>query len=1790
MRNRLSFLLGIFLCSTLSAVSATDMTSSILNPGFDGMGFGGWLNKGFQTQTNSAFNGKNFKAYAERWVASGNNLPDSYLLQNLTGLANGRYTLTVAAANTQDGSAAEGAYLVGNQNTTTIGAYNDSYSVTFYVVDGTAEIGIKLESCTGNWVAFDNFRLTQESTTLADLRAGLSALLTVANSVKESSMQSSALSTLNSAITTASSYVSNGSESNVVSAYATLKSAVRNARNSIFYTRTTSGSGVAPTVTTDTRYAVGRDIAFARSTVSGNDILEQGFCYSSTNTLPTVADDRSTRYIDHVGYIHVLDQLTPGTCYYIRAYAVTTSYAVGYGDVLRIYTLPSGHFTYNFNSSGDDNIDARIKGAMDGLIGYWNQTTSITAFTPTANYNSGVATADCSYGGWIRYGPSEDYQATGTAMHEALHGIGVGTHGSWNLHESNDTYGTWYGKRARDLSRFWDNNNTEYITGGGSHNWAASGSNQTSYTINGAHEDTHTDLQYYGCGLLAQAMCEDGMVPASGGFLPGYCFHHTDNTKYYLRNTHSSYGLNSSCYLAASGTSLQWTTYANDAAAADDDKAAWYIEFDPTTQYYYFKNVSTGRYIYYNGSSFSASGTAKNNYTQIHLHLGWWDATFGTGGSQVSMDTYYLMHPANTGTPTCLAADASNALTTATYSPAEAQTASRWMILTMDQADDINDAIVDAERDKVLNLIAKVRTLAASTHTDDTGTANSTLATNLATTETAVATATAAECATHYNNVLSYCKTFMGNTTPGASGYNITFLVTNPDMSSAEGWSGTSPTLSYTVAEFYQMAFDFYQTLPSMPHGRYRMKMQAFQRPGSSTDVFTDYKDGGTDDNPITATIYIGTGTQTMADISTEAQTSRLGVGNETEVTYSDETAYLPNDMQAGAHYFSNSYYDNTVEVEEFTGGTLQFGIKSTSYVTYDWTLFDNLRLYYFGSQTDGQDPAATADGYDITGAMAPYLSTYSQQQWTSDGIGTSGNGSNNHTNGDASVTKPYFESWTSSSGALSNRSIQQTITELPNGTYYIGGSFIASRQNDASLNITGTTFFAGDQSIDISTGNGVPERYSLRVSVTDGTLTYGVRLTDTNANWVAMDNFFLIFDGTADEYYAKATNTSPVRVVLRNPTMDEGTTGWTCTGDAWSTNTTTYTNFFGQFMERWVANNNSLTNSTAMQAVSLRQGNYTLQAAVNAVQQGNTPLSVSGVSLHFADKSVSCHTGNGAPQIYSVTARLEADDYDLGLRISDTDANWVAWDNVILYYYGNGLTPYETALALCRSAVETNEPSLPGAAQSALDDYEWTSSEYESKTSEEINTAITILNNGIAISNASQVATSLIDNADFTGGTNGMDVQGSGGSISVPTEWTFIRNYSGWNDTRVVDISGTKAFNAWAGSITQAELYQDLTGLPNGTYRLTADIKTDTDAQDARVALYGYGSADYIARSADAGKDISGSANDFHTYTVAFEVTNHTARIGIRSDHSYYQVKDIALEFVTNVSQASAETDAGYLRHDFRWSEATEFDATINKYAYAQGVTLYPTVVNQIIKARAGQLTNSRNVVVGGTCADFVITDGTPLALTSATGAFTATSASYTRNMPVKGDGHSRWGTLIMPMTLSSNGDVTFFQMTSVGDGQMRFSSLSGDIAPNTPVLFRLTEEAESLTLNSSGTIGLTTAAQSDLTTATDWQMVGTYSGTTLSVGSSTYYIAQDKFWAPTSRTVSIAPYRAWFQANDNNVKSFNIFIEDDTDGLFQLDADNGQLQPVYDLQGRRVTQSHKGIFIVNGRKTVIR
>ena len=137
----------------------------------------------------------------------------------------------------------------------------------------------------------------------------------------------------------------------------------------------------------------------------------------------------------------------------------------------------------------------------------------------------------------------------------------------------------------------------------------------------------------------------------------------------------------------------------------------------------------------------------------------------------------------------------------------------------------------------------------------------------------------------------------------------------------------------------------------------------------------------------------------------------------------------------------------------------------------------------------------------------------------TFEGWNADGDWSSNTTfyhNGDALLTNRFYEIWVGSGSQLGNRTLSQSVTDLPAGKYQLALDIVATQQGNANLTVTGVNLFLGDQSVSCATANGVPQCFTTPTfEVSNGaTVTMGLEISSTTANWVAFDNFRLLYLG----------------------------------------------------------------------------------------------------------------------------------------------------------------------------------------------------------------------------------------------------------------------------------------------------------------------------------------------------------------------------------------------------------------------------------------------------------------------------------------------------------------------------------------------------------------------------------------------------------------------------------------------------------------------------------------------------
>ena len=713
----------------------------------------------------------------------------------------------------------------------------------------------------------------------------------------------------------------------------------------------------APTVTTDTRFARGATVAYGRATFkyNGSPITKRGFCWSADSKEPTIDDNVSKKILTNNGQIFCMTDLQPATKYYARAYAVAADGSVGYGNVIKIVTLPKGTITWQYDNGGDAAANERINAAVGSCVDYWNNHTSITGLNLNVHYGADTPTADCSYGGWMRVGPNSSYQRTGTIIHEALHAIGVGTHTVWNgsgtpLRGGNGT-GQWLGDRATDLIHFWDDNNTTIVNGDQTHIWP--------YGINGAHEDNGTEVLYTITSLLAQAVGEDGL-PATGAHsfgTPYYSFDQEDNVKYYIKSESETYGLYNSFLVEDANHNLKWKTMTS-AEAEKNDAAAWYVTFTPDNQYYQLRNAATGYYITYSATGVNGiktvSRTTPTDAENFQLMRSRIDIKTSSGTVVTPQRGYWVIHPDNgTQTPPCLAGYSGGSVTTQKLDLSDNKQAQRWLILTKEEASRLDNSALIVAKDEFNKNKSLIESWMNTPHKEVVAGADATMNATLSDLSSKCnASTTPSDVQGYATELLTSGKTYLSQVQIADKDqlFDLTPLMKNPSFEGATtGWFiGTGGTHNYGEIEFYQKVVVAYQIVKSMPKGTYKVKVQGFQRPGSYTDVYSDYANGT---DKVAVNLYVNEksyGSTLLKNIMAERSKTSYNGGDK---AMTDGT-YIPNNMASAAAHFAKGDYDNELTVYIPTDGNVTINLRGANGDASYWTCFDNFRLYYLGAAT----------------------------------------------------------------------------------------------------------------------------------------------------------------------------------------------------------------------------------------------------------------------------------------------------------------------------------------------------------------------------------------------------------------------------------------------------------------------------------------------------------------------------------------------------------------------------------------------------------------------------------------------------------------------------------------------------------------------------------------------------------------------------------------------------------------------------------------------------------------------
>lgn len=431
-------------------------------------------------------------------------------------------------------------------------------------------------------------------------------------------------------------------------------------------------------------------------------------------------------------------------------------------------------------------------------------------------------------------------------------------------------------------------------------------------------------------------------------------------------------------------------------------------------------------------------------------------------------------------------------------------------------------------------------------------------------------------------------------------------------------------------------------------------------------------------------------------------------------------------------------------------------------------------------------------------------------------------------------------------------------------------------------------------------------------------------------------------------------------------------------------------------------------------------------------------------------------------------------------------------------------------------------------------------------------------------------------------------------------TGWSKTQNSTdGYNDG--IDGNGNNYYYTASSQMRHATIYQEGITLKPGTYRLSANMYGDILNTTSTYIYATDGTVNHWADPVFAGNVWMGYLSTTNTWTnvscYIVLTAETTLRIGALSwgvnrsgnTKGNFRVDDWKLEYVKYV----VDNTDGVLT---AYGEAplAEINNLINAGTYvvdlseATGLSNAAITTNDnpnmIIYAKSGAVSNSNNVVIDGTCANLVLTDGYPF---TATKSFTATNASYTMSKVAETSSGATFGTLMLPYAVTTLPGKAYSLDQGVTYGGDIYATEVSSISANTPVLVTATGEYKATEAS--------VAATAD--TYTNGELTGTYKAMTAE--DNTFVLQKHDgyvafFMVDAEKTTTkptVNPFRAYIKAQSGaSAKQFiNVILDGETTGINNIDTDNTEANDIiYDLSGRKVTKAHKGVYIINGKKII--
>lgn len=174
-------------------------------------------------------------------------------------------------------------------------------------------------------------------------------------------------------------------------------------------------------------------------------------------------------------------------------------------------------------------------------------------------------------------------------------------------------------------------------------------------------------------------------------------------------------------------------------------------------------------------------------------------------------------------------------------------------------------------------------------------------------------------------------------------------------------------------------------------------------------------------------------------------------------------------------------------------------------------------------------------------------------------------------------------------------------------------------------------------------------------------------------------------------------------------------------------------------------------------------------------------------------------------------------------------------------------------------------------------------------------------------------------------------------------------------------------------------------------------------------------------------------------------------------------------------------------------------------------------------------------------------------------------------------------FATICCPFQITGGADGTFYQPESLTDGTLNFETISTKEGGKA-YLYKASSAVTTLTGPQDALL-----ATSPVANGMGVEMVGTY--TNIATVPTDDYVLSGTDLYKVNSAVSLKPFRAYFTIPGNAGARIALNFDDETTGINEV---RGKMEDVrgvyYDMQGRRVVQPTKGLYIKDGKKVMIK